>query len=52
MIIPSNGTDGKDNNTTEIRKEVSVDLVKALLDINSLNATIQVIDSKSNKKET
>lgn len=40
-----NGTDGKNNNTTEIRKEVSVDLVKALLDINSLNATIQVIDT-------
>lgn len=45
-----NGTDGKDNNTTEIRKEVSVDLVKALLDINSLNATIQVIDTANQIK--
>ncbi len=45
-----NGTDGKDNNTTEIRKEVSVDLVKALLDINSLNATIQVIDTTNQIK--
>ena len=44
------GTDGKDNNTTEIRKEVSVDLVKALLDINSLNATIQVIDTANQIK--
>ena len=44
-----NGTDG-DNTTTEIRKEVSVDLVKALLDINSLNATIQVIDTANQIK--
>lgn len=41
-----NGTDGKDgDNTTEIKKEVSVDLVKMLVDINSLEATIQVIDT-------
>ena len=44
-----NGTDG-DNTTTEVRKEVSVDLVKALLDINSLNATIQVIDTANQIK--
>lgn len=38
------GTSGSDD-TVQIKKEVSVDLVKALLDINSLNATIQVIDT-------
>lgn len=48
-----NDTDKNENNnnetngeeTVEIKKEVSVDLVKALVDINSLNATIQVIDT-------
>lgn len=39
----NNGTNGEE--TIEIKKEVSVDLVKALVDINSLNATIQVIDT-------
>ncbi|MGM9876533.1 MAG: hypothetical protein ACI310_04805 [Bacilli bacterium] len=39
----NNGTNGEE--TVEIKKEVSVDLVKALVDINSLNATIQVIDT-------
>lgn len=39
----NNGNNGEE--TVEIKKEVSVDLVKALVDINSLNATIQVIDT-------
>lgn len=50
---PGTNTDnpnGNDDNTTEIKKEVSVDLVKALLDINSLNATIQVIDTANQIK--
>lgn len=38
------GSSGNDE-TVQIKKEVSVDLVKALLDINSLNATIQVVDT-------
>ena len=45
-----NDTDSKNNNTTEIKKEVSVDLVRALLDVNSLNATIQVIDTANQIK--
>lgn len=44
--VPGDGTGtGEDDEIVQIKREVSVDLVKALLDINSLNATIQVIDT-------